>query len=127
MHFLGIAGMPRRIPDYPDIYFSWNFIASIGAYFSFFGLLLFLFILLQMMLGNFKIYNYRFGYLVHIVNNSKIVVTKSFSYKNQYNINNNDLFFKRYINNTNVVYSFLSLLNKKLDIGFILKLFKNKQ
>ena len=42
MHFVGLAGMPRRIPDYPDAYAGWNMVASYGSYISAFGVLIFL-------------------------------------------------------------------------------------
>ncbi len=40
-HFLGLAGMPRRIADYPDAFSGWNYVSSIGSYISALGLLIF--------------------------------------------------------------------------------------
>jgi cytochrome c oxidase subunit 1 len=45
MHFLGLAGMPRRIPDYPDAYSNWNSIASYGSYISLIGAFFFMYII----------------------------------------------------------------------------------
>ncbi len=46
-HFLGMAGMPRRIPDYPDAYAGWNMISSFGAYITAAGMLVFFYVLLR--------------------------------------------------------------------------------
>ncbi|MSO65577.1 MAG: cytochrome c oxidase subunit I [Alphaproteobacteria bacterium] len=48
MHFSGLAGMPRRIPDYPDAFGPWNMISSIGSYVSGFGVLVFLYLIFDM-------------------------------------------------------------------------------
>jgi len=44
MHFLGLAGMPRRVPDYPDAFAGWNAIASFGSYVSAISVVFFFYI-----------------------------------------------------------------------------------
>jgi cytochrome c oxidase subunit I len=47
MHFLGVAGMPRRIPDYPDAFYVFNKIASWGSYVSGFSVIIFIVLLVD--------------------------------------------------------------------------------
>jgi heme/copper-type cytochrome/quinol oxidase subunit 1 len=45
MHFLGLAGMPRRIFDYPDAFAPWNMVSSLGSYLSALSALYFMYII----------------------------------------------------------------------------------
>ncbi len=46
-HFLGLAGMPRRYIDYPDVYAKWNWWSSVGAEITAVSLVVFLFMLYE--------------------------------------------------------------------------------
>lgn len=52
MHFLGLAGMPRRIPDYPDAFAGWNAIASYGSYLSLFSVMVFFYVVYDTLTRN---------------------------------------------------------------------------
>jgi heme/copper-type cytochrome/quinol oxidase subunit 1 len=55
MHFLGLAGMPRRIPDFPDAYAGWNAVASYGSYISAFSALFFFYVVYETLVNGEKI------------------------------------------------------------------------
>jgi len=46
-HFLGLQGMPRRVPDYPEAFAGWNMVSTIGAYIGFAGAIVFLVVIWQ--------------------------------------------------------------------------------
>ena len=54
MHFLGLMGMPRRIPDYPDIFSYWNEVASFGSYLTIISTFIFVFNVFFTFAGRFK-------------------------------------------------------------------------
>jgi len=55
MHFLGLAGMPRRYVDYPEAFRGWNEVATIGAFISGVGLLVFFYVVFKTFASNEKL------------------------------------------------------------------------
>jgi cytochrome c oxidase subunit 1 len=87
MHFLGLAGMPRRIPDYADSYYLWNSIASFGSLVTALGLFFFFYILVIHVLASTTYRgHYSYGwklamlpfYYVYLLGRNKV----PFNYKN---------------------------------------------
>ena len=60
-HFLGLAGMPRRIPDYPDAFAGWNMVSSIGAYISFASTIFFVFVVIHAFVKKKKVADNQWG------------------------------------------------------------------
>ena len=47
-HFLGLQGMPRRIPDYNEAFHYWNKVSTIGYFITLFGMAFFFIMLIEM-------------------------------------------------------------------------------
>lgn len=60
-HFLGLAGMPRRIPDYPDAFEGWNYVSSVGSLISVCSLLLFIYVIYEMLVSDRVVSAYPWG------------------------------------------------------------------
>jgi len=56
-HFLGLAGMPRRIPDYPDAFAGWNAISSFGSLISIVATILFGYIIYDIFVNGKEVSN----------------------------------------------------------------------
>jgi cytochrome c oxidase subunit 1 len=53
-HFLGLAGMPRRIPDYSTQFADWNMVSSIGGFGFGLSQLLFVYVIWKCARGGVK-------------------------------------------------------------------------
>jgi cytochrome c oxidase subunit 1 len=55
MHFLGLAGMPRRVPDYPAAFQGWNEVATVGSWISGLATLVFVYLVISTLLAGKRV------------------------------------------------------------------------
>ena len=77
-HWLGLSGMPRRIPDYPDAYWPYNEISSYGSILSVVSSLWFFYLIYISLVtnGNPKFIN--ISYLYNLFNNFSFAKLKNY-------------------------------------------------
>ena len=81
-HFLGLQGLPRRIPDYPDAFEGWNAISSFGSLVSVIATVIFGIVIFNI----FASHNTEAGNHNEEVRNNPWAVPAHFNNDNNYNL-----------------------------------------
>lgn len=98
LHFLGIAGMPRRIIDYPDFYRGWNLVSTVGSTISVIATVVFFYIVCSMFVyGEF---GRKYPYVLKVL--TEVQLTTLFLMKN-------NLLLKKKISSLSITFVWFTL------------------